>query len=136
MKTKISFILAWITSVIAMSGSLYFSEVMKFIPCSFCWYQRILMYPLTWILGYAAWKRDTRIIPYVLPLTILGMFFSGLHYLQQQFLIFEPTCSVSYIPCAGKYIEWFGFVTIPLLSFIAFSIISFSLIYIKKQNNK
>ncbi|MFQ5409937.1 MAG: disulfide bond formation protein B, partial [Anaerolineales bacterium] len=33
----------------AMLGSLYFSEVAGFVPCKLCWYQRILMYPLTLI---------------------------------------------------------------------------------------
>ncbi|MEM7737254.1 MAG: disulfide bond formation protein B, partial [Deinococcota bacterium] len=36
--------MAWLIALVATAGSLYFSEVRNFIPCTFCWYQRILMY--------------------------------------------------------------------------------------------
>ena len=51
--------LAWIVALVAMLGSLYFSEVAHFIPCEYCWYQRIAMYPLVLILGIAAYRQDT-----------------------------------------------------------------------------
>lgn len=133
MNSRIFLAAAWIISIVAMSGSLFFSEVMKFIPCAFCWYQRILMYPMTWILGYATFKNDRSIIPYLLPLTIFGMLLSGIHYLQQKLHIFPETCSVSYIPCAGQYINWLGFITIPFLSFSAFTIITCILLHLHKQ---
>ena len=38
--------LAFLVSLVATLGSLFFSEIMHFIPCSLCWYQRIFMYPL------------------------------------------------------------------------------------------
>ena len=34
-----------IVSLVATLGSLYFSEIRGFEPCTLCWYQRILMYP-------------------------------------------------------------------------------------------
>ncbi|MFP7486498.1 disulfide bond formation protein B [Priestia filamentosa] len=33
------FLIPWLISTFATSGSLYFSEVMKFTPCTLCWYQ-------------------------------------------------------------------------------------------------
>ena len=41
--------LCFLIASIASLGSLFFSEVMKFVPCSMCWYQRIFMYPLVFI---------------------------------------------------------------------------------------
>jgi len=38
---------AWIVSMVATLGSLFFSEIMMFPPCVMCWYQRICMYPLS-----------------------------------------------------------------------------------------
>ena len=38
----VALLVAWV----AMCGSLYMSEVLAWIPCTWCWYQRILMYPL------------------------------------------------------------------------------------------
>ncbi len=50
-------------SLIATFGSLYFSEVRGYEPCTLCWYQRILMYPIVLITGIALIpeKRKNRI---------------------------------------------------------------------------
>ena len=37
----------FIVAAIATGGSLYYSQVMHFLPCELCWYQRICMYPLS-----------------------------------------------------------------------------------------
>ena len=34
----------------ATLGSLFYSEVVGYLPCEFCWFQRILMYPLALLL--------------------------------------------------------------------------------------
>src|SRR4029077_16808571 len=46
--------MAFIVALLAMVGSLYFSEAAHFEPCRLCWYQRIAMYPLAVILAVAA----------------------------------------------------------------------------------
>ncbi len=50
----IALLAAWI----ATSGSLFMSEVLLWVPCVLCWYQRILMYPLTLILTVGILRRD------------------------------------------------------------------------------
>lgn len=84
-KTGILLYSAWFVSLVAMLGSLYFSEVQGFIPCELCWYQRIAMYPLVLILGIATFTNDTKAPRYVLPLSLLGGSISVLHYLEQKF---------------------------------------------------
>lgn len=116
--------LSWFIATIAMSGSLYFSEVMNFIPCTLCWYQRILMYPLVLLLGIASIRKDTKIFYYALPLSILGVLFSGYHYLLQKTDLFDGFGCSSGVPCSGEYINWFGFITIPFLALMAFIFIS------------
>lgn len=126
---------AWLVSVIATLGSLYFSEIRGFIPCELCWYQRILMYPLTIILGIAAYQNDTRIKKYVLPLTIIGGSISLYHYLVQKvpgFGGFSPC--VQGVPCNMQYINWLGFITIPFLALIAFILITISLLLIRTRD--
>ena len=115
---------AWLVSVIATLGSLYFSEIMHFIPCELCWYQRILMYPLTILLGFAAYFGEFQIRKYVLSMAIIGVSFSVHHYLLQKWPGYGGfmTCSQG-IPCNQDYIDWFGFVTIPLLAMAAFLLI-------------
>ena len=75
---------AWITSIIAMVGSLFFSERMGFIPCTLCWYQRILMYPLVIFLGIAFYRNDREIYKYILPMSIIGIVVSSYHYALQK----------------------------------------------------
>lgn len=126
--------LAWVTAVIATLGSLYFSEIKGYVPCELCWYQRILMYPFAIILGIAAFHNDKKIKRYVLPVTLLGGTISLYHYLTQKipgFAMIRP-CQHG-VPCTVQYINWFGFVTIPFLALIAFTIISAIMIYLYKK---
>ncbi|WP_407703039.1 disulfide oxidoreductase [Virgibacillus tibetensis] len=115
---------AWLVSLVATLGSLYFSEVRGFIPCELCWYQRILMYPLALLLGIGTFQSDFTVKKYVLPLAIIGWAVSLFHYLEQKipgFAKIKP-CADG-IPCSAEYINWLGFITIPFLAFTAFSMI-------------
>lgn len=117
--------LAWVVSLVAVGGSLYFSEVAGFIPCNLCWFQRIFMYPLAWILGRACYRNDRSQIGYVLPLSLVGGSISLYHYAEQKIpgLARILPCNTG-VPCNVDYIDWFGFVTIPLLALVAFALIS------------
>ncbi|MGE7918859.1 disulfide oxidoreductase [Viridibacillus sp. NPDC093762] len=124
----------WITSIIAMMGSLFFSEQMGFIPCTLCWYQRILMYPLVFFLGMAFYRNDKAIYKYVLPMSAFGMLLSGYHYALQKIpSMHEFSTCTNGVPCSGQYINWFGFVTIPFLSFIGFTLITISMLVLWKR---
>ncbi|MDN4607947.1 disulfide oxidoreductase [Sporosarcina highlanderae] len=125
--------IAWVVSLIAMLGSLYFSEIKGYIPCELCWYQRILMYPLTLILGIGTFQNDISVKKFVLPLSIVGGSISFMHYLEQKIPGFGgiKPC-VSGVPCNAQYINWFGFVTIPFLALVAFVIIACCMILIQQ----
>lgn len=132
-----SLLLSWVAALIATIGSLYFSEVLHYIPCTLCWYQRIFMYPLAVILGIAFYRNDKGITKYTLPLSVIGMIISGYHsalqkipYLQQ----FEM-CTTG-VPCSKDYINWLGFITIPILAFIAFTIITVCLAIITRSEKE
>lgn len=129
-------LIAWITSIVSLIGSLFFSEVMKFVPCNFCWYQRILMYPLVIVLGVAFYQQDHKVTRYVLPLSILGIIVSGYHYALQKIPALKAfeVCT-SGVPCSGQYINWLGFITIPLLALLGFMIITFCMLWMRKQSN-
>lgn len=113
---------AWLVSIVATGGSLYLSEIAGFIPCELCWMQRIFMYPLAILLGIACFRADKHIIPYVLPLSIIGGCFSIYHISEQKFG--APSVCTGTVPCSGEYINWFGFVTIPMLALTAFILIT------------
>jgi disulfide bond formation protein DsbB len=130
-------LLAWVAALIATIGSLYFSEVLHYIPCTLCWYQRIFMYPLAIILGVAFYQNDKGVSKYALPLSIVGMVISGYHTVLQKVPYFQQfeMCS-SGVPCSKDYINWLGFITIPMLAFIAFTIITISLFFIVYKHRK
>ncbi|MFA7744778.1 disulfide oxidoreductase [Salinicoccus roseus] len=135
-KTDISQLLlyvAWLVSIIATLGSLYFSEIQSFIPCELCWYQRILMYPLVLILGIATFQNDKSVKKYVLPISIIGGSISLFHYLEQKvpgFAEIKPCANG--MPCSTEYINWLGFITIPFLALIAFSLVSACMLLVRK----
>lgn len=122
---QFSLYFAWLVSVIATLGSLYFSEIKGFIPCELCWYQRIPMYPLTLILGIGTFQNDLTVKKYVLPMAIIGWSISLFHYLEQKvpgFAKIKPCANG--VPCSAEYINWFGFITIPFLALVAFTLIA------------
>ena len=128
---------AFIVALIAMLGSLYFSEILLFIPCDLCWYQRILMYPLVILLGVAAIKKDTNIPIYALPFSIIGICVSSYHYLIQKVpAIGEKSMECGIVPCTGQYINWLGFITIPFLALTGFIIITILLLLVKKNTKE
>lgn len=126
--------LAWAVALTATVGSLYFSEVVGFIPCNLCWYQRILMYPLVLLLGIAAVRKDWNQTLYVLPMCVVGLSISVYHYLLEKTTWFDTThgnvCGI--VPCDTLYINWFGFVTIPFLAGTAFIMIAVLSVMIRK----
>jgi disulfide bond formation protein DsbB len=127
-------ILLWLVALLATAGSLFFSEVMEFIPCSLCWYQRVFMYPLVILLFVGSRRSFTEVIIFCLPLVGLGWLIALYHNLLQWGLIPETASPcIEGISCSARYIEWYGFVTIPLLSLLAFSILGLGLIYGKRK---
>lgn len=118
----LSFSLALFGSI----GSLYFSEILKFQPCVLCWYQRICLYPLVAILGMALWTDDRNYKKFAMPLIVTGLLIAGYHNLVYYGIIpQELTPCTEGISCSSKQLELFGFITIPLLSFVGFLSIGF-----------
>ena len=116
--------LAFLVSLIATLGSLFFSEIMNFVPCSLCWYQRICIYPLVIILGLSFCVDDSKVKLYSYPFAFLGLFLALYHNLLQWKIIPETIAPCKQgVPCSLTYINWFGFITIPFLALVAFLLI-------------
>lgn len=120
--------LAFVQAVVAMGGSLYFSEIAHYPPCDLCWYQRIAMYPLVAILGVALWRNDRRVYTYALPISLIGLAISFYHNAMTYGFVAPGACAAGAVSCTTRWINWFGFVTIPLLAFIAFTVISIAMV--------
>lgn len=121
---------ALLTAWVATSGSLYMSEALGWVPCLFCWYQRILMYPIALLLTVGLLKRDNGVNKYILALSIPGIVMAAYHYLYQKSDVLRgiAPCTVG-VPCSADYLNWLnGLVTIPFLALIAFLIITFCMV--------
>jgi disulfide bond formation protein DsbB len=126
--------LCFLVASIATLGSLFFSEIMQFVPCSMCWYQRIFMYPLVLIFLVNLLYPDDKVFKYAIALVITGLLFSIYHNLLMFDIIPASIVPcVSGVPCSTEYINWFGFITIPLLSFISYFVL-FILLILGKRN--
>jgi len=108
----------------ALLGSLYYSEVAGFVPCTLCWYQRILMYPLTLSILVGIVNRDEFLPNYVLPFSVIGIVVAGYHYLIQQGIFGHPAACEAGIPCDMRWVNYLGFITIPLMSLAAFVLVT------------
>lgn len=115
---------AWIVAVVATAGSLIYSEVVHFIPCRLCWFQRIAMYPLSIILLVGAIRREALVKYYALPLSLGGLLISTWHYLIQAFPGLAGGSCDPASPCSSRYVEVFGFVSIPFMAGAGFILIS------------
>jgi len=122
--------MAWLVALVATGGSLYLSEALHWAPCELCWFQRISMYPLVILLGMASYRGDYQIARYVLPLSAIGGIFALLHYLEQRMPGFQVgiSCQLG-VSCSEQYINWLGFITLPLLSMIAFTMIALLMLH-------
>jgi len=116
--------LAWIVALVATLGSLYFSEVAHFVPCSLCWWQRIAMYPLVVILGIAALRSDHGIRRYVLPMVAIGAVISAYHYQLERFPSQTALACSAAAPCTTVWVWRFHYISIPFMAFSAFTLIA------------
>lgn len=107
--------LAFAVAGVAMAASLYYSEVAHFIPCDFCWYQRIAMYPLALVLLVGAVTNDRGATKYAVPIAAIGLLLSVYHY-QLQLFPDQATACTSGVPCSARYVEELGFVSIPFMA--------------------
>ena len=120
---------AWLVAAMATLGALFMSEIMGFAPCVLCWWQRIFMFPLVLVLAIGLFPFDPKVLRYALPLATMGLLVAGFHVLLTMGIVPETLAPCrDGIPCKTLQIEWFGFVTIPLLSFFAFLVLNLLLV--------
>ncbi|MBL7002479.1 MAG: disulfide bond formation protein B [Gammaproteobacteria bacterium] len=114
----------WLIALVSTLGSLFFSNVMGFESCVLCWYQRIFMYPLVIIFLVGLFPLDQNVIRFSLPLAVIGWCFAVYHYLLYMGFIPEDLkpCGEG-ASCTEVNLEMFGFITIPMLSILSYSII-------------
>ncbi len=116
---------SWLIATASTLGSLFFSEVMELVPCVLCWYQRIFMFPLVLVLLTGLILSDKRVVNYALPIVIVGFLIAVYHC-----LLFYGLIPESLQPCGQgascsdeKNMVLLGWMPIPILSLVSFSVI-------------
>jgi disulfide bond formation protein DsbB len=126
---------AWIAAVLATFGSLYLQFGEQLNPCEFCWFQRICMYPLSLLLGIAAFRGDIQVAKrYFIGLAVVGAGLAVYHY-QLERVPGEPTVCGSAVPCNVAVINVFGFISVPFLSMAAFLLITTLLLMARSRGD-
>ena len=114
--------LGFVISFLASLFSLVYSEVINFVPCYLCWFQRIFMFPLPFIFGVAIWVKDRKIVKYTLPLVFVGLVIAA----YQSFVYYfgdagNVPCDASGVSCYQRLVSEFGgYISVPTLSLSAF----------------
>jgi disulfide bond formation protein DsbB len=136
-KSSVFLFSSWVIALAATLGSLFFSEVMKLPPCVLCWYQRIAMYPLVLLYLVSYFTQDRNGSRYTFPLVIVGLAVSVYHNLLYYRVLPESASPcVQGISCTTVQLEWLGFITIPLLSFSAFTLLGILSLLMRRSYEK
>ena len=114
--------LGFVISLAASLFALVYSEIIGFLPCYLCWYQRVFTFPLVFIFGTAIWHKDRKIVKYVLPLLSVGFLISVY---QNFFYYFGESsnlpCDASGVSCYQQLVHEFGgYISIPMLALTTF----------------
>jgi disulfide bond formation protein DsbB len=116
--------LAFLVTAIATGGSLFLSEVANFIPCELCWFQRYAMYPLAGLTLVAALRNGYWAARWLLVVPVVGGAVSVYHLLVENRIVEQTQACLVSAPggCATKWIDEFGYMTIPTLALTAFAL--------------
>lgn len=139
---KYGYKIIFVQALLAMLGSLYywwygdpyanfitwdfFDMERWFDPCKYCWYARILMYPIVWFSLFDIVRKQTGALATIKFVSWVWILLELYHYTLQKINIdmwsFTSTCTKA-APCDALYVDYFGFITIPFLCLIAFTVI-------------
>jgi disulfide bond formation protein DsbB len=135
---KHSFHFAFLLALGATLGSLTYSEIFHLPPCTFCWWQRIFMYPQVIVLGIGIWYKDLKIWLTSIILSAIGACFSISHVLLQAGLRQGGgACATTGVSCTKIDVLIFGWITIPIMCLILFiGILTFAYVAHRKNTEK
>ncbi len=114
--------LGFLVSLSASLFSLVYSEIIGYLPCYLCWYQRVFTMPLVFIFGSAIWHKDRKVVKYTLPLLAAGFFVSA----YQNFMYYfgetdSLPCDASGVSCYQHLVSEFGgYISVPMLALTVF----------------
>src|SRR3989339_1656251 len=115
-------VLSFLISLFASVFPLVYSEIIGFLPCTLCWWQRVFMFPTLFLFGTALWDKDRKVVRYAASLLSIGFLIS----VYQNFFYYfggssSLPCDVSGVSCYQRLVSEFGgYISIPMLALTTF----------------
>ncbi len=119
-------------SFAALVSSLVYSEIIGYAPCLLCWYARIAFYPQVILFAIALFRRERHVVEYSMGLTVFGLIVSSYHTIVQIVGESPLPCSSTGVSCVTRFVYEYGFVSIPLMGFVGFSVLFLCLLASRK----
>jgi disulfide bond formation protein DsbB len=116
--------IGFLVSLSTLLVSIFYSEIVGYLPCKHCWIQRIFMFPQTFLFGVAWLRKDRNVLWYSLPLLLAGLldafYLTYIYYFNPN----SAPCDASGVSCVQSLVSEFGgYITIPTLALSGFLIL-------------
>ncbi len=118
-----AFTIGFALALTAGLGTFYYSDIVGFVPCTLCWYQRLALFPQIIILLYAIVKKGGRFVrPLITFCSTIGLLLAVYHISLP--LITDPLfCDPATSLCLEQYVNIFGYISIPVMSASLFAVL-------------
>lgn len=119
-----SLVLVLLTMGGSMLASLFYSEVIGYLPCLLCWYQRIAIYSVSIISLVAIVKKTSDDVwKYISTLSVLGFIVAIFHVFSRTTNSEIFDCSAVGPSCLQELFTKFGYIDIPVMSLTALAFV-------------
>ena len=138
----------WIGFLLVLGASImtwYYSDVLGFLPCGWCWIQRVFLWSQPPLFAVALWKCRTPdvqhrmsltrdVADYSIALSILGGIAALYqHYLQMGGTSVLPCPASGAGDCAQRIIFEFGYITLPLMAATLFAFLIVLMLFVRRR---
>ena len=126
--------LAFLLTLGATALTLYYSEVLGFAPCGWCWVQRVFLWPQVLLFAIALYKQERAVVDFSIAFSIFGGIAALYqHYLQMGGGALIPCPASGAGDCAQRILFEFGYITFPLMAATIFAFLIVLMLFIRKR---
>lgn len=126
----------WIGFLVSLAGTtiaIYYSDVLGFEACYWCYWQRYFLFPQVILLGMAAWKKDAYMADYSIVLSFAGALVALYHHALQMLPGSGLPCPATGVSCAQRIFFEFGYITYPLMAFSVFAFLIVVMLFVRRR---
>ena len=126
--------LAFLLTLGATAMTLYYSEVLGFAPCGWCWVQRVFLWPQVLLFAVALYKQERAVADFSIAFSIFGGIAALYqHYLQMGGGALIPCPASGAGDCAQRILFEFGYITFPLMAATIFAFLIVLMLFVRKR---